>query len=370
MSVGPIIPPSGGPPSGGPPSGGIGGVSSAAGSPQAGGGAGATAQAPAATGVVAGPQADLATLIGADVAAQDSLAPLLADLAVALQTGAMPAAAQATAQQVLALQVPLDEAVTGQTLRAAVVQSGLFLEAGLAASAQAPHDLSAAPYLAGDLKALLLRLPLELTAQSEASAQRAAQSALVSQDAAHRRTTSRPPPPVAGGPTSAQPAARASIGAGMDAASQREALRHEAHAALARLELLQLASLPKPQAPTRWAFDLPVASEQGPAMAQFEISREAPQGGAADTEPVWRARFTLDLDGAGPVHAEVALHGARTRVTLWAEQEPMRTRLDDGRGDLTAALKGPDDADAAVRVLPGAPPTPAAAAGQLIDRTS
>ena len=363
MSVG-AIPPVGG---------GGGGVPSPAGSPQAGAGAGAPASTPTPA-VAATAQGALSAIISQDLAAQDGLAPLLADLGAALQSGDVPAAARATAQQILSLQAPLDGAVTAQSLRTAVVQSGLFLEAGLAAAAQAPGDPAAAAYVAGDLKALLLRLPAELTGQSEAAVEQLAPQALGVNDPAARRTSPRPPPPVAGGPLAGQRAAAPSLPPAMDAASQRQVLSHEAQAAVARLELMQLA---KPGAPPRWTFELPVAggqgtSGQGTGMAQFEITRDAPHGGGptGDTEPVWRARFSLNLDETGPVHAEVALHGGRTRVTLWAEQEGARASLEAGRADLTSALAGPEGGDAAVRVVAGAPPRPEAQAGQLINRTS
>lgn len=362
MSVGPVIPPSGG----------VGGVVGAGGSPQAGAGAAPPAAPAAAPGAVAVPSG-LSAVISEDLAAQDSLAPLLADLSAALQSGGVPASARTTVQQILQLLTPLDASVTGQSLRAAVAQSGLFLEAGLAATAQAPNDPGAALLLASDLKALLLRLPVDLAGQSEIAAQALA-AEILAPDPAARRTNPRPPPPVAGGPTAGQPAAAASIGAGTDAGAQRQTLSHEAHAALARLELMQLASAAKPGAPPRWAFELPMASPTGAGagMAQFEISRDAPQGGhtGTDLEPVWRARFSLHLDAAGPVHAEVALHSGRTRVTLWAEGEPLRAGLAAGHAELTAALAGPEGGDAAVRVVSGAPPRPEAQAGQLVNRTS
>ncbi|QUD87717.1 flagellar hook-length control protein FliK [Phenylobacterium montanum] len=367
MSVGPITPPGGGP--------GGGGVPIATPTPQGGAGSGPPAGGPAsAQGAPGALQAALSQIIGQDLAAQDSLAPLLADLAAALQSGDVPAQARATAQQILSLQAPLDGQVTPDRLRAAVAHSGLFLEAGLASAAQAPNDPAAQPFPAGDLKALLLRLPLELAGQSQAAAEQATPQALGLADPAARRAGARPPPPVAGGSTAGQRAVAPSLDPALDAGSLRLALGHEAHAALARLELMQLASTSKPGAPPRWSFELPVAAVPGqaPGMAQFEISRDAPHGGGptGDPEPVWRARFSLHLDETGPVHAEVALHGTRTRVTLWAEQEGARASLEAGRGDLTAALAGPEGGDAAVRVVAGAPPRPEAQAGQLIDRTS
>ncbi|HEY2658323.1 MAG TPA: flagellar hook-length control protein FliK [Caulobacteraceae bacterium] len=364
MSVGPVAPPTGA----------VGGVGGVAGAPQSGSNSAALVASvssnPAATAAAPNIQAILAGFIGEALSAQDSLAPLLADLTAALQSSALPAAARTTAQQILTLQTPLDGAVTGETLRAAVNQSGLFLEAEIAAAVLKTGQAAvSAP--ATDLKALLLRLPADLTSASQTAAQQAAAAALGLGQAAVRRTAPRPPPPVGGGLTAGQPEAAASLDASSDHAEVRQTLHQEAQAALARLELMQAASTPKPGEPTRWAFELPVAGREGTGVAQFEISRDGRgSGGADEAGPVWRARFSLNLEAYGPVHAEVALNGGRTRVTLWAEREGVRQQLDQRQAELTAALAGPEGGDAAVRVLPGAPPLPAAPAGRLVNRTS
>ena len=79
--------------------------------------------------------------------------------------------------------------------------------------------------------------------------------------------------------------------------------------AIARQTLLQVASLPDrvdatasrlDAATPRWNFEIPFATPQGTAMAQFEISRD---GGGSEVEAakrVWRARFSLDVEPAGP----------------------------------------------------------------------
>ncbi|HEX7761181.1 MAG TPA: flagellar hook-length control protein FliK, partial [Caulobacteraceae bacterium] len=149
-------------------------------------------------------------------------------------------------------------------------------------------------------------------------------------------------------------------------------LRQDAQAALARLQLSQLASLPKADAAAHWTFELPIDTADGVAVAQFEISRDGHgQGGGEAAPPAWRARFSLDIEPGGPVHADISLSGGRTRVTLWAERDSARQTLEAERGDLQAALAGPEGADAAVRVLAGAPaPAPVSPAGHFLDRTS
>ena len=93
----------------------------------------------------------------------------------------------------------------------------------------------------------------------------------------------------------------------------------ETDASLARQTLLQAASLP--EAPTavratptaRWNFEIPLATPQGTAVAQFEIARDARDRPRRGQAAVWRARFTLDMEPMGPVHALIALGGMRPR---------------------------------------------------------
>ena len=177
--------------------------------------------------------------------------------------------------------------------------------------------------------------------------------------------------PSRGGQTTGQPAARSDLDADADRPTLNHTLSQSAQAMSARLQLSQIASLPKPGEPAQWSFELPVAGPDGRAIAQFEIRRDPPgAGAAADAEPTWRARFSLDVDPSGPVHAEVVLSGARTRVTLWAEDPAASAALGQGQAELAAALAGEEGGDAAVRVVTGAPAAHPAPAGQLINRTS
>ena len=92
-----------------------------------------------------------------------------------------------------------------------------------------------------------------------------------------------------------------------------------------------------PAAP-RWHFEIPFATPQGTAMAEFEISRD---GGGTEVEAakrVWRARFSLDVEPAGPVHALVSLSGEKTSVRMWAERPATAAQLRAGAAQLSQAL--------------------------------
>jgi hypothetical protein len=190
--------------------------------------------------------------------------------------------------------------------------------------------------------------------------------------------TNTPPPPFRGALPSAQPVAAPSIVSDAPLATTVRHLLDDTDAAIARQTLLQVASLPDrpdiaanridPSMP-RWNFEIPFATPQGTAMAQFEISRD---GGGSDVEAakrVWRARFSLDIEPAGPVHALVSLIGDRTSVRMWAERPQTASLLRAGAADLSRALSQAELAPGDIVIRDGTPPQPAPArAGHFLDR--
>jgi hypothetical protein len=191
---------------------------------------------------------------------------------------------------------------------------------------------------------------------------------------------SQTPPPYAGAPTHAQAAAQPGLPPGSDPRAIGHRLLTETGAALARTELLQIASLPEAPAAgrpaeepgARWVFDMPFQTPQGPAVAQFEISRDGGGGGGEGGRQMgrtWRARFSLDVEPMGPVHAQVALTGDRARVSLWAERPASMARLRGGEARLDAALREAA-LEPEVAFHAGQPRTAAAAPGQFLDQAT
>jgi hypothetical protein len=190
--------------------------------------------------------------------------------------------------------------------------------------------------------------------------------------------TNRPPPPFRGASPSPQPVADASIAPDAPLATNARHLLADTDAAIARQTLLQVASLPDrfdasaprldPTTP-RWHFEIPFATPQGTAMAQFEISRD---GGGSEVEAakrVWRAQFTLDVEPAGPVHALVSLVGDKTSVRMWAERPATAMQLRDGAAQLSQALSKAELQPGDIVIRDGTPPHAAAApAGHFLDR--
>jgi hypothetical protein len=158
-----------------------------------------------------------------------------------------------------------------------------------------------------------------------------------------------------------------------------EILAKRADAALSHMKLLQIASLPEaPQTSAspanansgpRWMFEIPFATPQGSMVAQFQIDRDAGGGSGESTGPVWRARFSLNVEPIGPVHAQVALVGERAWVTLWAERADGVETLREKEALLSRSLKDSDFV-AEIAFCLGAPRRRAATAGQFVDSAS
>ena len=190
--------------------------------------------------------------------------------------------------------------------------------------------------------------------------------------------TNTPPPPFRGALPTAQPIAAPTIAPDAPLATTAHHLLDDTDAAIARQTLLQVASLPDridASAPKidvsapRWNFEIPFVTPQGTAMAQFEISRD---GGGKEVEAakrVWRARFSLDVEPAGPVHALVSLTGETTSVRMWAERPATAAQLRAGASQLSQALSRAELNPGDIVIRDGAPPQAAPArAGHFLDR--
>ncbi|WBL75898.1 flagellar hook-length control protein FliK [Bradyrhizobium xenonodulans] len=191
------------------------------------------------------------------------------------------------------------------------------------------------------------------------------------------RTT---PPPFRGALPAPQAVASPSLAPDTPLSATVHRLLDDTDAAIARQTLLQVASLPDrtdasghridPNVP-QWNFEIPFATRQGTAMAQFEISRDGGNESADPAKRAWRARFTLNVEPAGPVHALVTLNGDKTFVRMWAERPATAQQLRAGIGELTQALTRAELKPGDILVRDGTPPQPAPArAGHFLDRAT
>ncbi|MEA2887646.1 MAG: hypothetical protein QOD11_2006 [Bradyrhizobium sp.] len=190
--------------------------------------------------------------------------------------------------------------------------------------------------------------------------------------------TSVPPPPFRGALPSAQPVVSPSLTPDMPLPATVHHLLDDVDAAIARQTLLQVASLPDradiasprtdPAAP-RWNFEIPFATPAGTAIAQFEISRDGTASKIDPAKRVWRARFSLDIEPAGPVHALISLSGDKTSVRMWAERPATAIQLRAGASQLSQALSRAELQPGDIVIRDGAPlQSKPAPAGHFLDR--
>ncbi|MDQ2078701.1 flagellar hook-length control protein FliK [Xanthobacteraceae bacterium Astr-EGSB] len=323
--------------------------------------------------------AALAQAVRGAAVRQSGLAPLMADLAVALRSPSLPAAVTVAAAQVLALRVPVADGLPAAALKQAFARSGLFLEAGLASGADAPADLKTALLTLRQVLRAFMAADAGVPVRSEMAAPPMRAPPLVPAGPMPEQASAQPvPPPYRGAPTTAQPELPPAIAIDTPAEEIGRVLLRDTEGALGRQTLLQAASLPERPSHAdaaggpRWHFEIPFATPQGLMIAQFEIARDGHGTPAEGTKAVWRARFSVDVEPLGAIHAQVALIGERAAVTLWAERPEAAARFRAGVADLKAAL-AEAELEPDIMIRDGAPPRPreaAAPAGRFLDRAT
>jgi hypothetical protein len=305
---------------------------------------------------------------GAAVAASPSRAPLLAsEIAapqVSLQGTAVPV--QASVLNLGALSQIISPASTTVDAAALAAASG-------AALTLLQEAVQYGPLAAGNLSRLVLNNGAMLSLLPAAAGARTSRV-----DDAEIVRANVPPPPIRGALPTAQPVAPATLVSNSPAETAMHHILADTDGAIARQTLLQVASLPDrvdaagarvDTSGPRWNFEIPFVTPQGTAMAQFEISRD---GGGSEVEAakrIWRARFSLNVEPAGPVHALISFAGDRTSVRMWAERPSTAAQLRAGVGELSQALSRAELVPGDIVIRDGTPPQAAPAkAGHFLDR--
>lgn len=116
----------------------------------------------------------------------------------------------------------------------------------------------------------------------------------------------------------------------------------------------------------RWTFDLPLQTPYGEARARFEVARDGVRTRNGAHAVVWRARFSMDIEPLGPVHAQIALMGKHAWVSLWAEREASMSLLEQQQAGLMNAFSA-DSVEAEVICCLGKPPVRPAGSGAVWD---
>ena len=167
-------------------------------------------------------------------------------------------------------------------------QARLLVAENLALAGQAARSPLAAALDAGPSAGATLNL-LQEALQELGNPARAAATSKDARGADVTFHTNTPPPPIRGALPAAQPIAQPTIAPHAPLEATAHHLLDDTDAAIARQTLLQVASLPDridtsaPKADMkapRWNFEIPFATPQGTAMAQFEISRDGGERGS------------------------------------------------------------------------------------------
>ena len=292
--------------------------------------------------------------------------------------GLVPPTATATASTQNAAQATLAEILELAAGSQSVIATAVPADAARAAATSAALNL---------LQEVLQVSPLAVINPSQFASENAQGLALLpvisgarTLDDAEFARTNLPPPPINGALPAAQPVVPATLTAQTPLEAALQHLLDDTDGAIARQTLLQIASLPGQAdasisridaATPRWNFEIPFATPQGTAMAQFEISRDGGGREGAAAKATWRARFSLNVEPAGPVHAQVSLNGDRTSVRMWAERPATASQLRAGVSQLTQALSRAELKPGEIVIRDGAPQqAAAAAAGHFLDRAS
>lgn len=300
-------------------------------------------------------QQAISQTIATSVTTQNSLAALLTSI-TGLSTNAtqLPTGVNAVIDQILGTRINLDtDPPTAELLRDAVGRAGVFLEANLARGQSLPQ-------VQADVKALLMLLKNALG------------NWLGDVDPQQHLQGKKPPPPSQGNTPRAQVPDPPPLPNPANAREAGRQLHAQTDAALSRLKLFQLASLPEgaargnPAAAQEWNFELPFTLGNQTSMAQFQISRDA-EGDAEDGIRGWQMVFAMNFNVIGEVGAKVSLRSRRTGVMLWAENDETAEVLSETLPELTTSLEALGLEVGAMHVRRGAPEQKPAPVGGFVD---
>ena len=292
-------------------------------------------------------------------ARQDSVAPLLANLAaLSGRMAALPPPVAEAAMRLLGARISLDRgAPDGETLKQSVLRSGVFLDAMSKPGAPQPPQ-------PGDTKAALLALRTALNAW------------LGPELAPVAPVARRPPPPTRGAQPHGVKGELPTLPEGASPKDSGRTLLGQAEAALSRLRLLQLSSLPQDAAraaapgaagAAEWNLELPMLLGHELALMGVQIQRDGGRGRGEKRERGWRMAFSLSFAALGEVGAQVALYGSSASVSIWAEAPETAAALEEMLPELTPALMAKGLSVGSVRVRRGRPAPAHPQAGQLLD---
>ncbi len=260
---------------------------------------------------------------------QGEIQPLLDGLVGAARApGLLPPAVAAFANRLLSSLPDIQTLVVPGELKQALHDSGLFLEAHLARDSAPPER---------DLKAMLLQLQGMLRNVAATPVR-------------HDLPSSVPPTP--------------------DNADTQTvaALQHRTDAALARVVMNQIDSLPRDASTaTPLVVELPLRWNDQPAMLRLHIEPDDTTRHEKNATPGWSVWLSLEPGDLGPVHCRLQLRGEQVSATFWAEHETTAALFQENLEKLGLGFQQEGLTPRLLHCQTGKPPLPAPRRRDILD---
>lgn len=268
---------------------------------------------------------------------QQPLTQLFADLAqltrtLATSNGSLPAPVSAAIQKLMDALPRAQELRTPEKIARAILDSGSFLESKLAMGSATNHTTRDSNTTQADLKALLLRLFVQLraTATLPDNSQTSARSGVVPPLAQSmsetignpdRNSASRQLPPLPTLPLQPQSKMLSFLGSEI---SMQRALLHLAEqidAVLSRIQVTQLSHANHdPNTPTSvWTVELPIRYGEDVDIVQIRWQQDN-ENDAATGKRAWIISLSFDFPETGPVLVYSKLIGSSVSTTFHTER--------------------------------------------------
>jgi flagellar hook-length control protein FliK len=314
---------------------------------------------------------------------QGPMPPLLANLGQLIRSSnpSVPPQINELVRSIVKQMPDIQTAATPQGLKKAVKESGVFLERQLL---RQPNQAFSPLSINSDLKANLLRLvhlvrqwpggrgqttsaaqttapaspdQIQRTFQAGVSAKPAGATALPPVSTATLQATagaaagngaasSLPAaalaPPLRGSMPVPQPSLQSNLELLIRMADFRTDLLQQAEAALARIQLHQLAALPREaeRGLLEWLFEVPIRRGEAIDLWSMRVFSEhrQQQHETRQQSQNWSVQLAFDLPGLGPIQAQVQLAGEQVSTRFWAEHQDTLPLLHEHMHELRQAL--------------------------------
>ena len=308
---------------------------------------------------------------------QGPMPPLLANLGQLTRSSdpSVPTQINELVRSIVKQMPDIQTAATPQGLKKAVNESGVFLERQLLQQQnQAFSPLS----INSDLKANLLRLVQLVrqwpggSGQTAANAPTATAGPAAGNGAPSGLPAAALAPPLRGSMPVPQPSLQSSLELLIRMADFRTDFLQQAEAALARIQLHQLAALPRDgeRGLLEWLFEVPIRRGEDIDLWSMRVFAEHRQQQHETRQPSsnWSVQLAFDLPGLGPIQAQVQLAGEQVSTRFWAEHQDTLPLLHEHMHELRQALSAAGLDVGKLECQPGPRPAGKTSSGQALIR--